>query len=103
MLFNNITCILLKRIGHFDNIYVPPCGFEMLFNNITYILLESMSQFECSNLYGGTYMLLKYISNYTNLHDGTMLIKKHPPVSIYQSVRWYVYIIGIYTFVHTYY
>jgi len=51
-------------------IYVRPCGLEMLFNNITFILLKSIS-----NLDGGTYILLKYISNYTLLHDGTMLIK----------------------------
>jgi len=32
-----------------------------------------MGHFECIDVYGGTCILLKYISNYTDLHDGTML------------------------------
>ena len=41
--FNNVTCILLKRIGYF--------------NNITCILLKWIRHFECIDVYGGRYII----------------------------------------------
>jgi len=64
MLFTNIVCLLLKRIGRFNNIYVPPYRWVylkwwVLFNNMVCILLKRMGYFEFTDVYGVTYILLK--------------------------------------------
>jgi len=86
--FFNIVGILLKRFGHFNNIYVPLfrwvyLKWHILFNNIHAILLKRIRHFECSDVYGATYILLKTSQIIPNFHDGRMLfnnicdIKKH--------------------------